>query len=48
MAAGRTTEGSKHVCCIYSTFLQGGYDQVIHDGALRKLVVCGNGSSRGG
>lgn len=39
MAAGMATEGAKPVCCIYSTFLQRGYDQVIHDVALQRLPV---------
>eukprot|EP00168_Porphyra_purpurea_P002281 TRINITY_DN1262_c0_g1_i5.p1 TRINITY_DN1262_c0_g1~~TRINITY_DN1262_c0_g1_i5.p1 ORF type:complete len:333 (-),score=134.71 TRINITY_DN1262_c0_g1_i5:522-1463(-) len=37
LAAGMATEGFKPVCCIYSTFLQRGYDQVIHDVAIQKL-----------
>eukprot|EP00168_Porphyra_purpurea_P002279 TRINITY_DN1262_c0_g1_i2.p1 TRINITY_DN1262_c0_g1~~TRINITY_DN1262_c0_g1_i2.p1 ORF type:complete len:804 (-),score=311.28 TRINITY_DN1262_c0_g1_i2:1-2268(-) len=39
LAAGMATEGFKPVCCIYSTFLQRGYDQVIHDVAIQKLPV---------
>ena len=38
-AAGMATEGIKPFCTIYSTFLQRGYDQVIHDCALQKLPV---------
>ena len=38
-AAGLATEGLKPYCAIYSTFLQRGYDQVVHDVALQKLPV---------
>ncbi|MDH5526006.1 MAG: 1-deoxy-D-xylulose-5-phosphate synthase [Nitrospirota bacterium] len=38
-AAGLATEGKRPVAAIYSTFLQRGYDQVIHDVALQKLPV---------
>jgi 1-deoxy-D-xylulose-5-phosphate synthase len=38
-AAGLACEGLKPVVAIYSTFLQRGYDQVIHDVALQKLPV---------
>jgi len=38
-AAGLATEGLKPFCTIYSTFLQRGYDQVVHDVALQKLPV---------
>ena len=38
-AAGLATEGMKPVAAIYSTFLQRGYDQVVHDVALQKLPV---------
>ena len=38
-AAGMATEGYKPFCAIYSTFLQRGYDQVVHDVALQKLPV---------
>ena len=31
------TEGMKPVVAIYSTFLQRGYDQLIHDVALQEL-----------
>jgi 1-deoxy-D-xylulose-5-phosphate synthase len=38
-AAGMATEGFKPFCAIYSTFLQRGYDQVVHDVAIQKLPV---------
>src|SRR5438445_440746 len=38
-AAGLATEGFKPFCAIYSTFLQRGYDQVVHDVAIQKLPV---------
>ncbi|WP_424812658.1 1-deoxy-D-xylulose-5-phosphate synthase [Roseococcus sp. YIM B11640] len=38
-AAGMATEGMKPFCAIYSTFLQRGYDQVVHDVALQHLPV---------
>ncbi len=38
-AAGLAAEGLKPVCAIYSTFLQRGFDQIIHDVALQKLNV---------
>ena len=38
-AAGLATEGYIPFCNIYSSFLQRGYDQVIHDVALQKLPV---------
>ncbi|WP_373067238.1 1-deoxy-D-xylulose-5-phosphate synthase, partial [Zavarzinia sp.] len=38
-AAGMATEGLKPVCALYSTFLQRGYDQVVHDVAIQKLPV---------
>jgi 1-deoxy-D-xylulose-5-phosphate synthase len=38
-AAGMATEGLKPVVAIYSTFLQRGYDQLIHDVALQNLDV---------
>ena len=37
--AGLATEGLKPVAAIYSTFLQRGFDQVIHDVALQNLNV---------
>lgn len=39
LAAGFACEGYKPVVAIYSTFLQRGYDQLIHDVALQKLPV---------
>jgi 1-deoxy-D-xylulose-5-phosphate synthase len=39
LAAGLACEGLKVVCAIYSTFLQRGYDQLIHDVALQNLPV---------
>jgi len=36
-AAGLATEGFKPFCAIYSTFLQRGYDQVVHDVAIQRL-----------
>lgn len=38
-AAGLAADGMKPVCAIYSTFLQRGYDQVVHDVAIQKLPV---------
>src|SRR5450830_1211078 len=38
-AGGLATEGLKPVLAIYSTFLQRGYDQMIHDVALQNLDV---------
>ena len=38
-AAGLAVEGLKPVVAIYSTFLQRGYDQLIHDVALQNLPV---------
>ena len=38
-AAGLATEGLKPFCAIYSTFLQRGYDQIVHDVALQNLPV---------
>ena len=39
LAAGLACEGLKPVVAIYSTFLQRGYDQLIHDVALQNLPV---------
>ena len=39
LAAGMACEGMKPVVAIYSTFLQRGYDQLIHDVALQNLDV---------
>jgi 1-deoxy-D-xylulose-5-phosphate synthase len=38
-AAGMATEGYKPFVAIYSTFLQRGYDQIVHDVALQGLPV---------
>ena len=38
-AAGLATEGFKPFCAIYSTFLQRGYDQIVHDVAIQSLPV---------
>jgi len=38
-AAGMACEGMKPFCTIYSTFLQRGYDQLVHDVALQNLPV---------
>ena len=38
-AAGLAAGGAKPYCAIYSTFLQRGYDQVVHDVAIQKLPV---------
>jgi len=39
MAAGIARAGLKPVVCIYSTFLQRAYDQILHDVALQNLPV---------
>ena len=39
MAAGMAAGGLKPVVAIYSTFLQRGYDQILHDICLQKLPV---------
>lgn len=39
MSAGLATQGMKPFLAIYSTFLQRGYDQVVHDVARQKLNV---------
>lgn len=39
MAAGMACEGLKPFVCIYSTFMQRGYDQVVHDVAIQNLPV---------
>ena len=39
LAAGMATQGMVVFCNIYSTFLQRGYDQLIHDVALQNLPV---------
>jgi 1-deoxy-D-xylulose-5-phosphate synthase len=38
-AAGLALEGAKPVAAIYSTFLQRGYDQIVHDVCLQRLNV---------
>ena len=38
-AAGLACEGMRPVVAIYSTFLQRGYDQLIHDVAIQNLPV---------
>lgn len=38
-AAGMACEGYKPFVCIYSTFLQRGYDQIVHDVAIQNLPV---------
>ncbi len=39
LAAGMACEGMRPVVAIYSTFLQRGYDQIIHDVCIQKLPV---------
>ena len=39
LAAGMAAGGLKPFCTIYSTFLQRGFDQVLHDVAIQKLPV---------
>ncbi len=39
LAAGLATQGMKPVVALYSTFLQRGYDQVVHDICLQNLPV---------
>ena len=39
LAAGMATQGAKPVVAIYSTFLQRGYDQLVHDVATQHLDV---------
>ncbi len=38
-AAGLACEGLRPICAIYSTFLQRGYDQIIHDVCIQNLPV---------
>ena len=38
-AAGLASEGLKPFCALYSTFLQRGYDQLVHDVAVQNLPV---------
>ncbi len=37
MTAGLTKQGAKPVCALYSTFLQRGYDQLLHDVAIEGI-----------
>lgn len=39
LAAGMACEGAKPIVAIYSTFLQRGYDQLVHDVAIQNLDV---------
>jgi len=39
-AAGMASRGLRPVVAIYSTFLQRGYDQILHDICLQRLPVC--------
>ncbi len=39
LAAGLATEGMRPVADIYSTFLQRGYDQIVHDVCIQNLPV---------
>jgi 1-deoxy-D-xylulose-5-phosphate synthase len=39
LSAGMATQGMKVFCNIYSSFMQRGYDQLIHDVVLQKLPV---------
>ncbi len=39
-AAGLAAEGIRPVVAIYSTFLQRGFDQIIHDVCIQKIPVC--------
>ena len=38
-AAGMAAGGMKPFCALYSTFLQRGYDQIVHDVAIQRLPV---------
>ena len=38
-AAGLASEGMRPFCALYSTFLQRGYDQIVHDVAIQNLPV---------
>jgi 1-deoxy-D-xylulose-5-phosphate synthase len=40
LAAGMACEGAKPVVAIYSTFLQRGYDQLVHDVAIHRTSTC--------
>ena len=39
LAAGQACQGAKPIVAIYSTFLQRGYDQLVHDVAIQNLDV---------
>jgi 1-deoxy-D-xylulose-5-phosphate synthase len=39
LAAGMASQGLKPVVCIYSTFLQRAFDQIVHDVAIQNLPV---------
>ncbi len=39
MSSGMASGGMRPVCAVYSTFLQRGYDQLIHDVAIQKTHV---------
>ena len=39
LAAGLACEGMRPIAAIYSTFLQRGYDQIVHDVCIQKLPV---------
>ncbi len=39
LSAGLATQGMRVFCNIYSSFIQRGYDQVVHDVAIQKLPV---------
>jgi 1-deoxy-D-xylulose-5-phosphate synthase len=39
LASGLALQGAKPVCAIYSTFLQRGFDQIVHDVCLQELDV---------
>ena len=39
LAAGFATQGMRPVVCIYSTFLQRAFDQIVHDVAIQRLPV---------
>jgi len=47
-AAGLACEGLKPVLAIYSTFLQRGYDQLIHDVAIQNGIVGADGATHNG
>lgn len=38
-SAGLAKDGTRPYCCIYSTFLQRGFDEIIHDVAIQNLPV---------